>query len=258
MGSRNTWGSRVARRTGGAPDNCGSNLLAASRHRQRRRRALLDALRGCGRSAPRPVHHSTFAPHRAVTRPKDGNHNPSHTMAWGACVSERRPGWAVRASSEGGATTIAPRVVPGATPRKPSVFWPNRCSSVTPAGPGRSGHHASLREVRSALRWRVGTASARAAVSPAGRVRVRSVRPRSHRTASRWSVSSTAASSTSARWQTAEPRPVVAEPGGEVVADVDRVDGDGLQGVALQVRRLRAVGLREGGPQAVRLTLQGG
>ena len=31
-------------------------------------------------------------------------------------------------------TDIAPRVMPGATPRKPAVFWPNRCSSVTPTG----------------------------------------------------------------------------------------------------------------------------
>ncbi len=29
---------------------------------------------------------------------------------------------------------IGPREKPGATPRKPAVFWPNRCSSVTPTG----------------------------------------------------------------------------------------------------------------------------
>ena len=63
---------------------------------------------------------------------------------------------------------------PGATPRKPPVFWPNRCSSVTLAGPGRSGHQASLREVTRALRWRVGTANRRR-LSLRGRPRWRSV-----------------------------------------------------------------------------------
>ena len=33
-----------------------------------------------------------------------------------------------------GQTGIAPHKKPGATPRKPAVFWPNRCSSVTPTG----------------------------------------------------------------------------------------------------------------------------
>ena len=33
---------------------------------------------------------------------------------------------------------IAPHKKPGATPRKPAVFRPNRCSSVTPTGRGRS------------------------------------------------------------------------------------------------------------------------
>ncbi len=64
-----------------------------------------------------------------------------------------------------------------------------------------------------------------------------------------------------ARWQAAETRPVVPDTGREVVADVDRVDAGRLQGGALQVQRLRAVGLRDagagrhGGPQAVRLIL---
>ena len=40
-----------------------------------------------------------------------------------------------------------------------------------------------------------------------------------------------------------EPRPVVPDAGREVVVDVDRVDAGRLQGVALQVQRLGAVGL---------------
>ena len=44
-----------------------------------------------------------------------------------------------------------------------------------------------------------------------------------------------------------EPRPVVAYAGGEVVVLVDRVDALGSQGVALQVQRLGAVGLRDAG-----------
>ena len=44
-----------------------------------------------------------------------------------------------------------------------------------------------------------------------------------------------------------ETRPVVPDTGHEVVADVDLVDAGRLQGVALQVRRLRAVGLRDAG-----------
>ena len=45
-----------------------------------------------------------------------------------------------------------------------------------------------------------------------------------------------------------ESRPFVADAGGEVVVEVDRVvDASGPQGVALQVQRLGAVGLREAG-----------
>ena len=45
-----------------------------------------------------------------------------------------------------------------------------------------------------------------------------------------------------------ESRPVVADAGGEVVIEVDRVvDARGPQGVALQVQRLGAVGLRDAG-----------
>ena len=45
-----------------------------------------------------------------------------------------------------------------------------------------------------------------------------------------------------------ESRPVVADAGGEVVVEVGRVvDARGPQGVALQVQRLRAVGLRDAG-----------
>ena len=54
---------------------------------------------------------------------------------------------------------------------------------------------------------------------------------------------------------------VVADTGRDVTVDVDRVDAGRLQGVAPQVQRLRAVGLRDagatrdGGPQAVRFIL---
>ena len=44
-----------------------------------------------------------------------------------------------------------------------------------------------------------------------------------------------------------EPRPVVADAGREVVVDVDGVDARGLQRVALQVQRLRAVRFRDAG-----------
>ena len=44
-----------------------------------------------------------------------------------------------------------------------------------------------------------------------------------------------------------EARPVVAETGGEVVVEVERVDAARPQGVALQVQRLGAVGLRDAG-----------
>ena len=56
-------------------------------------------------------------------------------------------------------------------------------------------------------------------------------------------------------------RPVVADTGRDIAVDVDLVDAGRLQGVAPQVQRLRAVGLRDagagrhGGPQAVRLIL---
>ena len=39
---------------------------------------------------------------------------------------------------------IAPRNMPRATPRKPGVFGPNRCSVVTPIRRGRSGDDSSL------------------------------------------------------------------------------------------------------------------
>ena len=46
-----------------------------------------------------------------------------------------------------------------------------------------------------------------------------------------------------ARHTAVESRAVVADTGGEVVVDVDRVDARGPQGVALQVQRLGAVRL---------------
>ena len=46
---------------------------------------------------------------------------------------------------------------------------------------------------------------------------------------------------------TVEPRAVVADAGREVVVDVDGVDARGLQRVALQVKRLGAVRLRDAG-----------
>ena len=61
-----------------------------------------------------------------------------------------------------------------------------------------------------------------------------------------------------------ETRPVVPDTGREVAVDVGLVDAGRLQDAALHVQRLRAVGLRDagagrdGGPQAVRLILQGG
>ena len=46
-----------------------------------------------------------------------------------------------------------------------------------------------------------------------------------------------------------ESRPVVPDTGREVVVDVDLVDPDRLEGVALQVQRLLTAALRDGDPR---------
>ena len=88
--------------------------------RRRRSRSMLRAL------------HAPFAPRRNVIRPNDSNHNPAHTMARGAAASERWPRWADRGPQHEPRDHNAPRVMPGATPTKPSVSRRNGCSSVTP------------------------------------------------------------------------------------------------------------------------------
>ncbi len=87
-----------------------------------------------------------ITPRRCVIRPNDSNHNPSHTIARGADASERRPRWTDRGPRKSRETINAPRVMPGATPRKPDdllaqlVFLRHTCragslrASCIPAG----------------------------------------------------------------------------------------------------------------------------
>ncbi len=69
-----------------------------------------------------------------------------HTVPQRRRIGERRRCWPIALPGRSRQTGIAPRVMPGATPSKTAVFWPNRCSSVTPTGRGRSRLHFSLRE----------------------------------------------------------------------------------------------------------------
>ena len=87
-----------------------------------------------------------ITPRRCVIRPNDSNHNPSHHRPRRRRIGTPAPLDPIALSPQEPRDHNAPRVMPGATPANLTVCWPNWCSSVTPAGPGRSGHHASLRE----------------------------------------------------------------------------------------------------------------
>ena len=81
-----------------------------------------------------------------VTRSQAQSHLPSHPQSHAIDRKPLHPLTKPNRCDPCPGPSIGSGKKPGATQSKPAVCWPNRCSSVTPAGPGRSRLMRPFRE----------------------------------------------------------------------------------------------------------------
>ena len=87
-------------------------------------------MRAAGVGAPPPAK----TPRQRVIASLALDHSRTPTRLARRRFGNHRCHWVNRPSAPTTEATNAPRIVPGATPENLAVFWPIRCSSVTPPG----------------------------------------------------------------------------------------------------------------------------